>query len=194
MEQKSMGKRVKRLRESRAWTQEHLADAAQISVRTVQRAEDGVMSAETLKAIAGALDESVEAISKSDSGYPRITPVVYYEDPKSVDWLVKTFGFGLRMKVPGPDGTILHAELTFEDALIMVGPPMDREQWTTPRRLGGPLTQSVYVIVDDVDAHYTRVSEADAKILSLPQDAHGQRRYSVEDPEGHLWWFVQPLS
>ena len=54
---------IRNRRENRAWTQEHLAEAAQISVRTVQRAEEGRgMSAETLSAIAGALDVRIEEL------------------------------------------------------------------------------------------------------------------------------------
>lgn len=193
MDDKNTGQRIRRLREQRAWTQESLAAAADVSVRTVQRAEDGAMSAETLAAIAGALDHPVESLSKAPSRYPSITPVLYYQRPESVEWLERVFGFGARMKIPGPDGGIVHGELTFGDGLIMIGMPIDREKWSTPERTGGTITQCVYVMVDDVDAHHARVAEAGAEVLSEPTDAHGQRRYKVRDPEGHLWWFVQEL-
>ena len=52
-------------REKRAWTQEHLAAAACTSARTIQRAEGGRgMTAETLTAIAGALDVSVDDLRR----------------------------------------------------------------------------------------------------------------------------------
>jgi transcriptional regulator with XRE-family HTH domain len=52
---------IRQYREHLSWTQEQLADAAQVNVRTVQRAEEGLgMSAETLTAIAGAFDVSVD--------------------------------------------------------------------------------------------------------------------------------------
>lgn len=48
------------LRMEKAWTQEHLAQAAGVATRTVQRAEHrGHCSAETILAIAGALDVDV---------------------------------------------------------------------------------------------------------------------------------------
>ena len=51
------GKKIKELREDRAWTQEQLAQAAGIEPRTVQRVErDQTKSPETLQAIAGAFD------------------------------------------------------------------------------------------------------------------------------------------
>jgi transcriptional regulator with XRE-family HTH domain len=52
-------------RERLAWTQRQLADAAKITERTVQRAEDGsVMSAESLQAIAGALNVSIDDLRR----------------------------------------------------------------------------------------------------------------------------------
>ena len=54
---------VKRLRESKSWTQEHLASAAGVSLRTIQRMEsDGTASAESRLAIAAALGVPVESI------------------------------------------------------------------------------------------------------------------------------------
>jgi len=54
---------IKKLRESKSWTQEHLASAAGISLRTIQRMEaDGSASAESRLAIAAALGVPVENI------------------------------------------------------------------------------------------------------------------------------------
>lgn len=151
------------------------------------------MSAETVKALAGALGEQVEAVLAAGSRYPAITPVLYYDDPESVAWIERVFGFEARMKIPGPDGAIVHGELTWDDGLIMIGTSVGSEKWSTPKRLDGAITQSLYVQVEDVDAHHTRVRDAGAQILSEPTDAHGQRRYRVADPEGHVWWFFQDL-
>jgi transcriptional regulator with XRE-family HTH domain len=51
------GEKIKNLRELRGWSQEQLASAAGVSVRTVQRAEsDGSASRETRVCLAAALD------------------------------------------------------------------------------------------------------------------------------------------
>src|SRR5438477_4609324 len=56
---------IRRHREQRSWTQAHLAEAAALSERTVQRAEEGKpIAAESLQAIAGAFDVSVEDLRK----------------------------------------------------------------------------------------------------------------------------------
>ena len=45
--------------------------------------------------------------------------------------------------------------------------------------------------VDDVDAHFKRAKAAGATILEEPADQfYGDRRYGVEDPEGHQWFFA----
>jgi transcriptional regulator with XRE-family HTH domain len=60
-----VGERVRALRESRAWTQAHLAEAAELSLRTVQRLErTHAASAETLLAIAAAFGVDVTTLSE----------------------------------------------------------------------------------------------------------------------------------
>ncbi len=198
MEHTDTGERIRTLRERKAWTQQHLADAASISPRTVQRAEEGVMSAETRAAIAGALDVPVESLAtaaKPPAGWPRITPTLVYEDSKTaIDWLEKAFGFLARIKVPGPGGQIVHSELTLGgDGVIMVGhvswSPSVEGRMVSPKTLN-KTTQSLFVFVDDLDEHYARAKAAGAKIVQEIQSGYGFRRYRALDPEGHEWCFA----
>jgi len=56
--------RIKRWREERHWSQEHLAQLAGIGLRTLQRIENGQQaSSETLKALANAFNVDVGALS-----------------------------------------------------------------------------------------------------------------------------------
>lgn len=58
-----VGNNIRHRREELAWTQEHLAAAADVSPRTVQRAEAGhPLSPENLKSIAAALSTTVEVL------------------------------------------------------------------------------------------------------------------------------------
>ncbi len=57
------GDMVRALREEKSWSQEHLADAAGLSARTVQRVEsEAVASAETRLALAAALGVPVSSL------------------------------------------------------------------------------------------------------------------------------------
>jgi uncharacterized glyoxalase superfamily protein PhnB len=121
---------------------------------------------------------------------PRITPYLYYEDVLSaLDWLARAFSFRERLRMPGADGRIMHAEMGFADGVIMMGHPGPK--YRNPKRLG-QATQNLYVYVDDVDKHFEQAKEAGAKILQEPKDqVYGDRSYGAEDPEGHQWYFAQ---
>lgn len=193
MDSTEAGARIRALRSQSAWAQEDLASEAGVSPRTIQRAEEGHMSAHTLQAVARAFGVAVEDISVSlVSRQPRLTPVLYYEHAETLDWLADAFGLEVRLRIPDPEGRVLHAELWLGDARIIVGPPVDSRRWTTPGR-AGLNTQSVYAIVDDVDSHHRRAEARGAEILSPPEDMHGDHRYLAADPEGHHWWFATPV-
>jgi len=131
---------------------------------------------------------------------PRVTPIVCYDDPAAaLDWLAKSFGFETRLSIPGPDGGIVHAEIQLADGVVMVGPTSAADasdhvpaEWHSPKSLDGSVTQSLYVYVDDVDAHYALARRAGATIRSEPEDRfYGDRIYVASDPEGHQWTFAQ---
>jgi PhnB protein len=113
-----------------------------------------------------------------------------YEDVAgALDWLAKTFGFGERMRMPGPDGNITHAEMELAEGVIMMGHP--GPDYQNPKR-HGHRSQLVHVYVDDVDKHFEKAKEAGAKILAGLEDKfYGDRTYSAEDLEGHHWYFAQ---
>ena len=121
---------------------------------------------------------------------PRITPYLYYEDlAAALDWLARAFGFRERLRMPGPDGSVAHAEMELADGVIMLGRP--DPGYRNPNRLGG-VTVSLYVYVDDVDEHFRRAKAAGATVVQEPKEEFwGDRFYGVKDPEGHHWYFAQ---
>jgi uncharacterized glyoxalase superfamily protein PhnB len=122
-----------------------------------------------------------------------IIPAMRYRDaPAAIEWLCRAFGFEKHLVVPGPDGTIVHAQLTFGPGMIMLGTARDDEfgRLMTVPTARGPGTQSAYVIVADADAHYARAKAAGAEIvMDIKDEDYGGRGYSARDPEGHLWNF-----
>ena len=122
---------------------------------------------------------------------PRIIPCLRYADaPAAIAWLKRAFGFTETMVVPGPDGTIAHAQLAFGSGMIMLGSAQDDAlALKSPCDLGG-IAQTIYVIVENADAHYARALLAGAEIVREPEDTpYGSREYAARDPEGHLWNF-----
>jgi uncharacterized glyoxalase superfamily protein PhnB len=135
-------------------------------------------------------------------GWPRISAALYYRDPaRAIDWLCQAFGFEVRMKVEGENGSIEHSELVFGGGLVMVGDAQKKKypQRRSPRDIGGANTQNLMLYVDDVEAHCARARAAGAKIVAEPKttdygEEHWEDRgYEAEDLEGHGWWFYQRL-
>ena len=123
-----------------------------------------------------------------------VIPTLRYRDAAAeIEWLCAAFGFERHLVVPGEDGTIAHAQLTFGNGMIMLGSARDDEfgRWSkTPEQVGGVGTQSPYIVVADADAHYAQAEAAGAEIvLDIRDEDYGGRGYSCRDPEGHLWNF-----
>lgn len=68
------GEKIKALRDAKAWSQAHLAEAAGLSLRTVQRVEaEGTASAETRLALAASLGVPVESLN-AEPAVPALEP------------------------------------------------------------------------------------------------------------------------
>jgi uncharacterized glyoxalase superfamily protein PhnB len=122
-----------------------------------------------------------------------ITPYLYYEDlAGTMDWLARAFGLkrhGRAMK--GPDGAVNHGAMKAGDGIVMMGRPGPEKKYRNPQHLG-QATQSLYVVVGNVDRHFARAKKAGARILEEPEDTeYGHRRYGACDPEGHEWYFAE---
>ncbi len=106
-----------------------------------------------------------------------VVPVVIYEDvSQAITWLCGAFGFFERLRAPGPDGSITHAQLSFGEGAIMVGPRGGA--FGSPR---DGVNQYVVVTVDDVDRHFEQAKSHGARILEPPTNKpFGERQYTAE--------------
>ena len=103
-------------------------------------------------------------VDNPPAGMPRITPYLLYHDvERALRFLAEAFGFGERMRLPGADGRIMHAEMNCADGVVMMGNP--GTGYRNPKEVG-ETTQMLYVYVDDVDAHWQRARAAGAPPLA----------------------------
>jgi uncharacterized glyoxalase superfamily protein PhnB len=119
-------------------------------------------------------------------------PFLRYDDPAAaIDWLSAAFGFECNQVERGENGTIAHAELRFEDGMVMLGSARDNELGMKTARELGAVTQGIYLIVDaGIDVHFERAVAAGAEVVRALHDTdYGSRDYAVKDPEGNLWDF-----
>jgi len=115
-----------------------------------------------------------------------IVPWLSYPDvERAIAWLGGAFGFTERLRTPpGPDGSIHHAQLTFGGGSVVCTAARDAKPGV-----------SLFVSVDDVDAHCARAREFGARIVGEPRTCEfGERQYSAEDLAGYRWTFSQSVA
>jgi uncharacterized glyoxalase superfamily protein PhnB len=122
----------------------------------------------------------------------RIIPALRYRDAAAaIDWLCAVFGFAKHMVVQGEGGRIAHAQLTLGNGMIMLGDvEAEYGRLVAAPEKGRPVTQGIYVVVDDADAHYARAKAAGAEIvIDIKTEDYAGRGYTARDLEGHVWTF-----
>jgi PhnB protein len=120
--------------------------------------------------------------------YPQVTPYLCVRDAKAaIEFYTEVFGAAERMRLPGPNDTIGHAELRLGNSLIMLADEAPEIGFRAPTTIGGtPVVISVYV--EDVDAVFERAIQAGATSLRALEDQfYGDRSGQFEDPFGHRW-------
>ena len=111
----------------------------------------------------------------------------YRDAPAAIDWL-EAIGFRVLAHQPGDDGTVLHAELSLGDAVVMLA-SADAE-YTVPPLVGRSTGHGLYLLVEDVGAIFTAaVNAGAAKVIAPETTEWGTERARVLDPEGHEWSF-----
>lgn len=121
-------------------------------------------------------------------GYPQVSPYLHIDGASAaIEFYCSVFGATERMRMPGPDGKLGHAELQFGDSLIMLADEMPEMGILSPKAVGGtPVSISVYV--ENVDEIFDRAVQSGARVLRPVEDQfYGDRLGSFEDPFGHRW-------
>ena len=122
--------------------------------------------------------------------YRRVTPcLMVHGGGKALAFYAAVFGATERLRLPGPDGTVAHAEVQIGDSVVIVEDE-DPERGTKAPPPGGAAgaPSSLFIYVEDVDAVVARAVELGATLQRPPQDQfYGDRDGYVVDPFGHGW-------
>ena len=122
-------------------------------------------------------------------GFHTITPHLVLDNAaQTIDWYKTALGAQEISRSVGPDGKIMHAELSFGDSRIMVNDPMMGVKG--PQALGGS-PASLWLYVENSDALFNRAVGAGAKVqVPLADQFWGDRGGAIADPNGYTWWIA----
>jgi PhnB protein len=128
------------------------------------------------------------AVKPIPDGYPRVSPYLIVDGAAAaIDFYTSVLGATERMRMPGPDGRIGHAELQLGESVVMLADEFPDMDIKGPKTIGGsPVTVCLYV--EDVDATFKKALAAGAKESRAVEDQfYGDRTGQFEDPFGHHW-------
>ena len=113
-----------------------------------------------------------------------VIPVLAYPDVnEAVEWLCKTFGFTVRLRIGDH-----RVQLNVADGAVVVTNASQPQQ-------PGAVLDSILVRVERADDHHADAKRHGAKILQPPADQpYGERQYVAEDLLGRRWTFSQSVA
>src|SRR5262245_55961292 len=129
-----------------------------------------------------------KTVAPIPSGYHSLTPYLVCRGASdAIAFYVKAFGAREKLRFPGPDGKLMHAEIRIGDSVLMLGDEMPQMGATAPPTIGGTAT-GLFLYVKDVDQAFARAVAAGATAELAPKDMFWGDRYAkLADPFGHKW-------
>ena len=122
-------------------------------------------------------------------GHHTVTVQLSLDDAaRGIEFYKKAFGAQEIGRHLGPDGKIMHAEITIGDSRVMVNDVM--QGMKGPKAFGGSPT-TLWIYVDDCDALFNRAVAAGATVqMPMSDQFWGDRGGVVADPAGYTWWIA----
>ena len=121
-------------------------------------------------------------------GYHAVTPYLSLRGAAAaLDFYKRAFGATEILRIPGPEGTIGHAEIRIGDSPIMLADEFAEMEFLSPLSRGGT-TVHIHLYVEDADATLAQAVAAGGTLKRPARDEfYGDRTGTVEDPFGHVW-------
>jgi PhnB protein len=121
-------------------------------------------------------------------GYHTLTPALTVRDAaRAIEFYKQAFGAKERGVMKGPDGKIMHAELTIGDSIVMLTDEFPEFGCLSPQSIGGS-AMSLHIYLDGVDAAFNQAVNAGAEVeMPVMDQFWGDRYGKLKDPFGHKW-------
>jgi uncharacterized glyoxalase superfamily protein PhnB len=117
-----------------------------------------------------------------------VTPYLTVSDAAAaIEWYKKAFRARELMRMPGPGGKVMHAEIMIGDSRVMLADPFPGSDTKDPQALGGTATY-LHVVQKRIDRLWQRAVGAGARVtMPLANQFWGERYGRLQDPFGHSW-------
>jgi PhnB protein len=122
--------------------------------------------------------------------YRRVTPCLIVQGgAKALGFYAEVFQATERMRFPGPDGSVAHAEIQIGDSVVIIEDESPERGTKAPPPGGLDGSPSfLFIYVEDVDAVVEQAVKLGATLQRPPQDQfYGDRDAYIIDPFGHGW-------
>ena len=121
-------------------------------------------------------------IARPDRYSNTVVPHIYVDDAsKAIDFYKQAFGAVELFRIAYPNGKILHAEISIQGSVVMIGDP-DNKLYGEPRALGRT-SASLHIIVNDNEALFRHALQAGAQQIQPPTNMfYGANSASLRDP------------
>ncbi len=128
------------------------------------------------------------AVQPIPDGYRSITPyLVIRGAADAIEFYETAFGATELMRLDGPEGKVMHAEMKIGDSAIMMADEFPEMDIVSPSTLGNSPV-GILLYVEDADTVFQRAIDAGAtEKKPLVDQFYGDRSGAVVDPFGHLW-------
>ncbi len=128
-------------------------------------------------------------------GFHSVTPSIAVAGAaKAIDFYKKALDAAEVMRISGPGGKIMHAEIRVGNSVIMLNDEMPEMGSKGPKSYGGTPV-GFYVYVENLDAAWKRATDAGVKVTMPPAEMFwGDRLGGFEDPFGHRWTLAQHVK
>lgn len=122
------------------------------------------------------------AVNHVPNGYQTINAGVNIKEAaKAIEWYKKVLGAEERMRMPGPNGAIMHCELQIGNSVLMLSEAVNDPVQTV----------SAMVYVKDCDAVFNKAVQEGATVrMPLTDHFWGDRAGRVSDPFGNSWFIA----
>lgn len=127
-------------------------------------------------------------VSPVPEGFSTVTPhLVVRNAEQALEFYKNAFSAVETVRMPGPGGKILHAEIKIGDSHLFLADEMPEWGSKSPLMLGGTGT-TICLYVKDADAVFNQAVSAGAKVaMPLADQFWGDRYGKLMDPYGHEW-------